>query len=161
MTFLKSVLKTTAIFLAFANLAHAEGENNMTKDQQDVLATIQTMTSALQKGNIGAVMQTYEEKHSIVFEPGAPVSDAAVARQIFGELSALAPEFSYAGHEVVVEGDIAVHIAPWQMNAQDPQGNVIRQDGLSVAVLRRQADGTWKMVIDNPHGNRLLSDTSN
>ncbi|MES0883117.1 helix-turn-helix domain-containing protein [Roseibium sp. SCP14] len=39
----------------------------------------------------------------------------------------------------------------------NPEGNSIKGEGLSIAVLRRQADGSWKMVIDNPHGSRLLS----
>jgi hypothetical protein len=28
--------------------------------------------------------------------------------------------------------------------------------GLSVAVLRRQPDGSWVMVIDNPYGDAVL-----
>jgi ketosteroid isomerase-like protein len=43
------------------------------------------------------------------------------------------------------------------MTGKSPDGQEIKQSGLSVAVLRRQADGGWKMVIDNPHGGRLLS----
>lgn len=128
----------------------------MTQDQKDVMAVIQHMTSSFEAGDIDAVMQTYEANQSIAFEPGQPVSDGAIAHQIFTQFNAMSPTFSYAGHEVIVEGDIAVHIAPWKMKAKDPEGNPVDGEGLSVAVLRRQADGTWKMVIDNPHGSRLL-----
>ncbi len=63
---------------------------------------------------------------------------------------------SFAGHEVIVNGDTALHIAPWSMSGTGPNGAAVEQSGLSVAVLRRQADGGWKMVIDNPHGQMLL-----
>jgi ketosteroid isomerase-like protein len=44
------------------------------------------------------------------------------------------------------------------MTATDPiTGNPIEQAGLSLAVFRRQADGKWLMVIDNPHGSVLLA----
>lgn len=33
---------------------------------------------------------------------------------------------------------------------------VIEQNGFSVVVLRRQADGRWLMVIDNPFGDHLV-----
>jgi len=90
-------------------------------------------------------------------EPEAPVSDAAQLEQMFAGMAAMGPEFTYpAGHEVIVSGDIAVHIAPWTMTAQSPDGQTVEQSGLSVAVLRKQPDGGWKMVIDNPHGGRLL-----
>jgi len=58
--------------------------------------------------------------------------------------------------EVFASGDIALHIAPWKMTGQAPDGTPFDQNGLSVAVFRRQADGAWKMVIDNPNGDALL-----
>jgi len=135
----------------------AEGAKPMTDDQKNVLALIEAMTGALEKGDVDAVMRTYEENQSIAFEPGEPVSDGAVSRQMFQQLRTLKPQFSYSGHEVIVEGDIAVHFAPWQMTGIAPDGQEVTGKGLSVAVLRRQADGSWKMVIDNPHGSRLLT----
>lgn len=133
----------------------------MTQDQKDVLALVQKMTSSFEAGDIDAVMQTYEANQSIAFEPGQPVSDGAVARQIFTQFNAMAPTFSYSGHEVIVEGDIAIHIAPWKMKATGPDGKPVDGAGLSIAVLRRQADGSWKMVIDNPHGSHLLAAANN
>lgn len=122
-----------------------------------VLAAVMAMTAGLENGDIDAVMATYEGGAAVVFEPGAPVSDAQAMRQIFTDLSALQPDISYAaGHEVIVAGDIAVHLAPWSMTGMTPDGDPIEQEGLSVAVLRRQTDGTWKLVIDNPHGSHLL-----
>ena len=129
----------------------------MTQDQQDVLALVQKMTSSFEAGDLETVMETYEDQQTIMFEPGQPVSDSKTAKVIFEKSTAISPKFSYSGHEVIVEGDIAIHIAPWKMSGTDPEGKAIEGEGLSVAVLRRQADGAWKMVIDNPHGSRLLS----
>jgi ketosteroid isomerase-like protein len=42
------------------------------------------------------------------------------------------------------------------MTGTAPDGTPIRQSGLSVAVLRKQADGKWLMVFDNPFGQHLL-----
>ncbi|MCV0424116.1 MAG: DUF4440 domain-containing protein [Roseibium sp.] len=133
----------------------------MTQDQQDVLALVQKMTSSFEAGDLETVMQTYEPNQTIMFQPGEPVSDRDAARAAFEQISAVSPKFSYSGHEVIVEGDIAVHIAPWQMTGSDPEGNKIEGQGLSIAVLRRQSDGAWKMVIDNPHGGDLMTNASN
>ncbi|MEM8701318.1 MAG: nuclear transport factor 2 family protein [Pseudomonadota bacterium] len=140
-----------------ATLAHAEGTGKMTQDQEDVLALISKMTGSFEAGDLDRVMQTYEADQTIMFEPGKPVSDAKGARLAFERFLAVSPKFSYSGHEVIVEGDIAVHIAPWQMTGTDPAGKPVEAAGLSIAVLRRQADGAWKMVIDNPHGSHLLT----
>lgn len=145
-----------ALALTFPQILTAESET-MTQDQQNALHTIETMTAAFQSKDIDGVMSTYESSATVLFEPGTPVSDKAMLEQMFAGMAAANPVFDYAGHEVIVEGDIAMHIAPWSMKATTPDGQDIQQSGLSVAVLRRQADGRWKMVIDNPHGGRLLA----
>ena len=129
----------------------------ITVQENNVLSLIQKMTANFEQGNLDVVMSTYEKDAAIMFEPGTAVTDATVAKQIFAEFKALNPKFTYSGHEVIVSGDIAVHIAPWSMLGKTPDGQEVTQSGLSVAVLRQQDDGSWKMVIDNPHGSHLLS----
>ncbi|NRB17861.1 MAG: SgcJ/EcaC family oxidoreductase [Rhodobacteraceae bacterium] len=128
----------------------------MTQDQTQVQALVKTMTDAFMAKNITAVMQSYEPGAVVAFEPGKPISDPEAMAAMFTAMSGVNPVFDYAGHEVMVSGDTALHIAPWQMTGTGPDGTEIQQSGLSVAVLRRQADGAWLMVIDNPHGSRLI-----
>ncbi|MEO7158562.1 MAG: nuclear transport factor 2 family protein [Vicinamibacterales bacterium] len=128
----------------------------MSTIQQHVQGTIERMTTALDTRDIEGVMKTYEHDAVILFEPAMPVSDSATKRQLFTGLAAAKPRFDYGEHEVIVAGDIALHVMPWTMTGTAPDGGAITQGGLSVAVLRRQRDGQWLMVIDNPHGQRLL-----
>ncbi|WP_185960967.1 YybH family protein [Aliiroseovarius halocynthiae] len=129
----------------------------MTLDQTNALLAVETMTEAFQNKDIATVMSAYEPGATVVFDPDAPISDAAQLEEMFRNMSMINPVFDYAqGHDVIVRGDIAMHIAPWTMTGVTPDGQTIAQSGLSVAILRRQLDGSWKMVIDNPHGGRLL-----
>jgi len=153
---IRTLLTAGASLLAMTHSSIAEGPETMSAEERNVLALIERMTASFEKGDIETVMQTYENSQSIAFEPGRPVSDAAQSRELFHQFRSLSPKFSYSGHEVIVEGDLAIHIAPWTMTGTDPEGKTITGEGLSVAVLRRQPDGSWKMVIDNPHGSRLL-----
>lgn len=129
----------------------------MTDQEQAVLGAVERMTAAFQAGDLDTVMASYERPATIVFEPGTPVTDPDAQRQAFRELMALSPRFVYGGHEVFVAGDLAVHLAPWTMRATGPDGSAIEDGGLSVAVLRRQADGRWLMAVDDPHGQHLLA----
>src|SRR5262245_25704366 len=127
----------------------------MTQVEREVVSTVERMTAAFQAGDVDAVMNTYEPGAVVAFEPGRPVADAALVRRTFADWCALSPRFAYRGHEVLAAGDLAVHLAPWQMRGTASDGGTIDQSGLSVAVLRRQPNGEWLMVIDNPHGQRL------
>ncbi|WP_162009414.1 nuclear transport factor 2 family protein [Labrenzia sp. CE80] len=156
----KTTLKTTAAIVGLVattlNPTFATETHEMNEEQKQVMKAIETMTSDFQKSDYDKVMDAYEAQASVVFEPGKPVSDPLHVRQGFEAFGAMKPVFTYAGHEVIVEGDIAVHLAPWDMTGTGPDGQPLNMSGLSVAVLRKQTDGSWKMVIDNPHGQRLI-----
>ena len=124
--------------------------------EQHIISAVETMTAAFHNRDIEAVMASYEPDATIVFEPGEPIVDRGVQRRKFEEAFALSPSFSYSGHKVFVTGDTAIHLAPWKMAVTAPDGTEIGDSGLSVAVLRKQADGRWLIVIDDPHGQHLL-----
>lgn len=145
------------VALALSAPSLIAGESKMTTDQTDVLSLIKSMTASFEAKNIDDVMATYESEATVMFEPGKTTSEAEAMAAAFAAATGINPKFSYAGHEVIVQGDIALHIAPWVMTGELPTGEAIEDSGLSVAVARRQADGSWKMVIDNPHGHRLLN----
>ena len=136
--------------------ASQESKIKMTQNNQ-VLNAIQTMTHAFHKKDIKGVINSYEKDVAVMFEPGQAVSDPAIIKQMFEGAFQINPKFNYPnGHEVYIANNIALHIAPWVMTGKAPDGTNIKQSGLSVAVLRKQADGKWLMVLDNPHGQQLL-----
>ena len=49
-------------------------------------------------------------------------------------------------------GDLALIHTPWTM--QMPDGST--PSGATAEVLRRQLDGSWRYIIDNPDGTALL-----
>jgi ketosteroid isomerase-like protein len=115
------------------------------------------MTNAFQKGDIDGILRTYEPGAVVVGEPGAPVSGTPALRAMFAGFIAAKPHFTFLGHEVIQAEDVALHLTPWRMAGVAPDGTAVAASGLSVAVLRRQPDGHWLMVIDDPYGDALLN----
>jgi uncharacterized protein (TIGR02246 family) len=121
-----------------------------------VVQAVEAMTAAFQNGDLHGVLNAYAPEATVAFEPGQPASGEAALSAGFQQFFSVSPRFSYAGHDVLVAGDLALHIAPWEMTGTTPGGQAIAQQGLSVAVLRRTPTGAWQLVLDNPFGDRLL-----
>jgi ketosteroid isomerase-like protein len=129
--------------------------------EAEVISAVEAMTNAFHRGALDEILGTYRAGAVVAFEPGtASQGDQALAEGFRGFIE-LSPRFTYSGHDVLVAGDLALHIAPWSMTATAPDGSKIEQHGLSVAVLLKSQPGGWKLVIDNPYGGRLLSDEAN
>lgn len=124
--------------------------------QLEVLQAVQHMTEAFHQKDIKGVMDSYESNALVVFDPQNPIQDDELLKERFVQSFGISPRFEYSGHEVFVNGDIGVHLAPWTMTATAPDGTSVKQTGLSIAVLRKQEDGRWLMVFDDPHGQFLL-----
>jgi uncharacterized protein (TIGR02246 family) len=123
-----------------------------TSDKTRVIATIDRMTSAFAAGDVNSIMSTYAAGAVVVGEPGKPMTGDATLRNMFAAFIQSGVPFSYGDHEVVVSGDTALHLMKW--TAPGPDGN--KMSSLSVAVLKRQPDGSWRMVIDHPFGDGVM-----
>jgi len=150
------------MFLAIHIFSFAKAQNQVdmksvefNQEEQAVLNVVETMTNAFHSKDIEGVMKSYEPNAKIVFEPQQPISDEKMLREMFKGAFTINPEYKYSGHEVFINGNIAMHIAPWIMNGQAPDGTKIEQSGLSIAILRKQKNGEWLMIFDNPHGSFL------
>jgi ketosteroid isomerase-like protein len=125
-------------------------------EQARIVSTIDAMTRAFHAGDVDGIMRTYEAGAVVVGEPGSRVRGDAQLRAMFAGFIAAKARFSFAGHEVIEAGDLALHLTPWTMTGVGPDGAAITSAGLSIAVLRRGPDGTWRMVIDDPFGDAIM-----
>jgi ketosteroid isomerase-like protein len=50
-------------------------------------------------------------------------------------------------------GEIALLFSDWTLSATDPDGHAIEMAGRTSDVARRQSDGSWLFVIDDPYGS--------
>lgn len=121
-----------------------------------ILSTISDMTTAFHEGDLDRIMRTYEPGAVVVGQPGSPITGTPALRAMFANFIAAKARFTFLGHEVIQAEDLALHLMPWRMTGVAPDGSPVASRGLSVAVLRRQADGGWLMVIDDPYGDALL-----
>jgi ketosteroid isomerase-like protein len=56
---------------------------------------------------------------------------------------------------VLYSGNLALLITEWTLVGTDPSGKSINLAGRGTIVFRRQPDGNWLMVIENPWGTEI------
>lgn len=103
-------------------------------------------------GDLDGLMDLYEDGAVFTNARGVHVGSAAIREVLAGYLSTGA---SITMNESVSfeAGDLALVHWAWTMNFPDGR----HADGATAEVLRRQGDGSWKFLIDNPDGPALIS----
>lgn len=92
----------------------------------------------------------YEPAAVFAPRPGLVHAGRAAIGSALGELLALSPVMETSVREVHQADDVALVIVDWSLRGTAPDGSTVTQAGRSADVLRRQSDGTWRVLIDHP-----------
>ena len=109
------------------------------------------LIDAINRGDVDAALELYEPGAAFVTEEGVVVGHDAI-RPVMEAFVATKPSLTMEPKEVVRSGDVAITRGTWKLVGTGPDGESIEMSGRSVEVVREQADGTWRFLIDDPNG---------
>ena len=102
-------------------------------------------------GDIESALALYEPDAAFVVEPGKVVTGKEAIRQVMTEFVAMKPTLTI-DVKAVESGDIALLYGSWSLSGTNPDGSAVNMTGNSREVGRRQPNGDWLFVIDDPNG---------
>jgi len=114
------------------------------------LEVLEGIASIFPTGNIDKLLTLYDPDAVFVAEPGKIVKGLEAIREGLGNMLALNLDFDLRPKKVLEMGDTALVISQWTMKV--PASGEVVVSGKSSDVVRRQEDGSWVLIIDNPHG---------
>jgi len=117
---------------------------------------VEAFFEAFNHGDIDTVIALYEPKATLVAQPGQIAEGHAAIREALNGFLAMKPTLIPEKKALVTAGDIALSVVRWTLNGTGLDGAPVRMEGATSDVLRRQADGRWLFVIDNPWGAGVL-----
>jgi uncharacterized protein (TIGR02246 family) len=106
---------------------------------------------AVNAGDIPAALALYEPNASFVVEPGKVVTGTEAIREALSGFITTKPTITIDA-KAVESGDLALAYGTWSLTATRPDGSAISDSGQSRVVARRQPNGDWLVVIDDPNG---------
>ena len=105
----------------------------------------------LNAGDVEGVVALYEPQATLLMQDGAPSTGTEAIRIAIGQFAAMKPSLRMSIRKVVYGGvDIAVVYNDWELTLVGPDGNAIEDQGKACEIVRRQPDGSWKFVVDDP-----------
>ena len=119
-------------------------------------------TRAFDEGDVDAVVALYEPSATLVFRPGEePARGTEAIREALDGLLSMfegKPKFDLRFGKAFEAGeDLALVLSTWTMSGSAKDGTRIEMSGQTADVVRRQADGSWRVAIDNPFGDAALA----
>ena len=120
----------------------------MPADSPDDIHTV--FASGLNAGDAEAVADLFEEHAILVSDPERIVRGRAAIRDGLVNFLTTRPQLTLNASRVVRNGDIALLYSDWTIKGIHPDGQAFSSEIRPTHVVRRQPDGTWRIVIDDP-----------
>ena len=117
---------------------------------------VEQMDAAFNRGDLGAVLDCYEDEAVVVLEPGRVVQGRERLREAFQFVLGLQGTARQLKTNVIEAGDLALFTSRWTFTGKLPDGTPFTREAVATTVFRKQADDTWRCAIDNPHGPAVL-----
>lgn len=106
------------------------------------------LADAYNTGDLATVLAIYDVNGIIVAEPSSPVSGKEKFEAAVKAILSIKGKMEIKTVYCLQTGDVAVGRSEWSIK----DGDETKVSAKGVEVMKRQPDGTWKVVIDHAFG---------
>jgi uncharacterized protein (TIGR02246 family) len=144
-------LVAVSLLMFAAGCAPAAQPDTRAQDEAAIRAN-EVAWSAAMKAKDAAKFTSYYAPDAVVMPPNEPMltTPDAVQKSFteFFKMPGLNISFKTTGVSVARSGDMAYSYGTYEMTATGPDGKPISDNGKYTTVWKKQADGSWKSVVD-------------
>ena len=153
--------KLTALLLVSALLACNQAKVDTKSEGEKLMQVSREWSEAASKGDLEKTL-SYWADDAVLFSSGQPSlkGKAAIRQMVEGGFKTPGFHISWQPQSAVVSesGDMAYLLENSQITFNDSTGKPVTIKNNAVTIWRKQADGSWKNVVDistaEPTGNR-------
>ena len=113
---------------------------------------LESIVAGINSGDLDSLMPLYEPAAAFVPEPGNLAHGASGIGESLNGFISMNGRLDLEVTRVLEVDDLALVLGEWTFAGTGPDGEPVRLAARNADVLRRQDDGTWRFVIDNPWG---------
>ena len=122
------------------------------KGQATPEQVLESIVDGINTGNLDSLMPLYEAGAAFAARPGTLAHGLPGVRESLSAFVAMKGTLDLKVTRVLEAGDLALVAGTWSFTGTAPDGEPVKLTAHNADVLRRQPDGSWRFVIDNPWG---------
>lgn len=120
---------------------------------------VELMDQAFNEGDLEALLNFYEDAAVVVAEPSRAISGKAELRSFFESVMRSGISARQLKTRVIEAAGVALFLSRWTLTSSEVKADAAPRTFVATTVFRKQPDGSWKALIDNPLGPLLLDAT--
>jgi uncharacterized protein (TIGR02246 family) len=152
-TFGRTGLVACALALAACSAQPAPAPDTRAADEAALRTLIEAWAASARAKDAEKFVSFYADDATLMIEDAPDIAGVAALREALpGMMNDPNFALSFAADKVEVarSGELAYEKGTYTMTMSDPQQQAVTERGHYVVVWRKQADGSWKVILDVP-----------
>jgi uncharacterized protein (TIGR02246 family) len=133
-------------------IAHVAGKSAVAMSTATPEQVLGSIVTGINSGDLESLLPLYETQAAFATEPGSLAHGAPGISEALAGFISMNGTLDLEVTRVLEVDDLALVIGVWSFDGTGPDGEPVRLAASNADVLRRQQDGSWRFVIDNPWG---------
>lgn len=113
---------------------------------------LRSIVEGINSANLDALLTLYEPQAAFAAQPGSLAHGLQGIRESLAGFIGMKGTLDLEVTRVLEANGLALVIGVWSFAGTGPDGQPVKLTAQNADVLRRQSDGSWRFVIDNPWG---------
>ncbi len=113
---------------------------------------VELLDRAFAQGDLPTVLSLYEDVAVVITEPGKAARGTVELRSFFAQAMQSGSCAKQLQTHVIEADGVALFVSRWTLQVK----GAAERTFTATTVFRKQADGGWKVLIDNPFGPLIL-----
>jgi uncharacterized protein (TIGR02246 family) len=109
-------------------------------------------TERVNAGDVDGILALYDPDARFVTPAGEILVGHEQLRRVLGGLVAAPARMESRVVQAIATADVAILYTDFHVTSVDASGATQALDQQAIEVLRRQPDGTWRLVVGDPNG---------
>lgn len=109
-------------------------------------------------GNLDGALSCFGKDAIYIERDGEEITGLENIRKPLEHLCNWKPDIQGNKHKLTIVGDLAVWVDKWKLKALAPDGSPIEMDGATTCMMKRNEDGIWLWLVDNPFAGQVFED---
>lgn len=123
---------------------------NIDFDQTNPQGTVQYFRHCIHQGDLKGALSCFDSAATYIERDGREIKGLAHIEKALESLCLWKPEIKGMNHKLTCVGDIALWVDNYVVKAKMPNGDPIEMEGVTTCILKRNNQGIWLWLVDNP-----------
>jgi ketosteroid isomerase-like protein len=125
-------------------------------DRTSPEGTVRYFRNCIYLGDLQGALSCFHPEATYIERDGQEIRGLDNIEKALKSICTWKPEIKGIKQRVTIVGNIAIWIDKYSVNAKLPTGEPLKIEGITACVMKRNIDGIWLWLVDNPFASNDL-----